>query len=152
MIEALASCAWRWTAILMDCRLSGTEALLPNPFPLSSTTMAAEKMTMGSTRRWFGAAIMAFGVWFEPSIAQSPATSPGRVIIPSLASATRPADLGFEGVECERTLNGQKMECTFQQVFLTTSAVAPDNLPDHDQPLCEDLRSRSRSPKSMGEP
>ena len=88
--------------------------------------MTAEKMTMGSTRRWFGAAIMAFGVWSEPSVAQSPATSSGRVIIPFLASVTRPAELGFEGVECERTPNGQRMECTFQQVFLTTSAVAPD--------------------------
>jgi hypothetical protein len=88
--------------------------------------MAAEKMTMASTTRIVGAAILAFGVWHEPSIAQSPAASPGRVIIPFLASANRPADLEFEGVECERDPKGKRMECTFQQVFLTTSAIVPE--------------------------
>ena len=48
------------------------------------------------------------------------------MIIPFLASANRPADLEFEGVECERDLNGKRMECTFQQVFLTTSAIVPE--------------------------
>ena len=81
---------------------------------------------MVSAPRVFGAAILAFGVWYAPSGAQSPATSPGRVIIPFLASATRPADLEFEGVECERDLNGKRMACTFQQVFLTTSGIVPD--------------------------
>src|SRR5688572_28406869 len=88
--------------------------------------MGAEKMAMVSTMRIFGAAMLAFGVWCEPSVAQSPATSPGRVIIPFLASVNRPADLEFEGVECERDANGKQMECTFQQVFLTTSAIVPD--------------------------
>jgi hypothetical protein len=88
--------------------------------------MAAEKMAMVSTKRILGAAILAFGVWHEPSVAQSPATSPARVIIPFLASATRPADLEFEGVDCERELNGKRMACTFQQVFLTTSEIVPD--------------------------
>jgi len=88
--------------------------------------MAADKMTMVSTTRIVGAAMLAFGVWSEPSVAQSPATSPGRVIIPFLANVNRPADLEFEGVECERDVNGKRMECTFQQVFLTTSEIVPD--------------------------
>jgi hypothetical protein len=78
------------------------------------------------TKRMLGAAILAFGGWHQPSLAQSPALAPGRVIIPFLASATRPADLEFEGAECERNPIGNRMECTFQQVFLTTSAVVPD--------------------------
>ena len=93
---------------------------------LSPPAMAAEKMTMVSTKRVVGAAIMAFGVWSRPSGAQSPAPAQERVIIPFLASVTRPADLEFEGVECERVPNGTKMECAFQQVFLTTSAIVPD--------------------------
>src|SRR5262245_50147475 len=93
---------------------------------LSPTAIAAEKMAMVSTKRVVGAAIMAFGVWSEPSGAQPPTPSPERVLIPFLASVTRPADLEFEGVECERAPNGTKMECAFQQVFLTTSAIVPD--------------------------
>jgi hypothetical protein len=72
------------------------------------------------------AAILAFAVWHQPSLAQSPAPPPRRVIIPFLANATRPADLEFEGAECERNPAGNRMECTFQQVFLTTSAIVPD--------------------------
>jgi hypothetical protein len=88
--------------------------------------MAAEKMAMVSTKHVVGAAIMALGVWSPRPAAQSPATSPERVIIPFLANATRKEDLEFEGVECERIPNGTRMECTFQQVFLTMSAVVPD--------------------------
>lgn len=88
--------------------------------------MAAEKMAMVSTKRVVGAAMMALGVWSESSVAQSPATSLGRVVIPFLASATKPSDLEFEGAECERTPNGTALECTFQQVFLTTSPIVPD--------------------------
>jgi hypothetical protein len=72
------------------------------------------------------AAILAFGVWHQPPFAQSPAPSPRRVIIPFLANATRPEDLEFEGAECDRDAAGNRMECTFQQVFLTTSAIVPD--------------------------
>jgi hypothetical protein len=56
--------------------------------------------------------------------ATSPA--PSHVVIPFLANATKPADLDFEGGECELDTSGNAMMCTFQQVFLTTSAVAPD--------------------------
>src|SRR6266581_842092 len=52
--------------------------------------------------------------------------SPSHVVIPFLANATKPTDLDFEGGECELAANGNRMSCTFQQVFLTTSAVAPD--------------------------
>jgi hypothetical protein len=55
---------------------------------------------------------------------QAPLTS--HVVIPFLANAARPADLDFEGGECERQASGNTMTCTFQQVFLTTSLVAPD--------------------------
>jgi hypothetical protein len=47
------------------------------------------------------------------------------VLIPFLANATKPADLEFEGAECEVDKTGNTMECEFQQVFLTTTAVAP---------------------------
>jgi hypothetical protein len=52
--------------------------------------------------------------------------SPSHIVIPFLANATTPADLDFEGGECELDAAGGTMECTFQQVFLTTSAMAPD--------------------------
>lgn len=47
------------------------------------------------------------------------------VVIPFLASS-KASDLEFEGAECELAGNGNTMACTFQQVFLTLSAVAPD--------------------------
>ena len=45
--------------------------------------------------------------------------------IPFLANATKPADLGFEGGECDVDKTGNTMECQFQQVMLTTSDFAP---------------------------
>jgi hypothetical protein len=48
------------------------------------------------------------------------------ITIPFLANATRPADLDFEGGECDIDQSGNTMECQFQQVFLTTSDLAPD--------------------------
>ena len=58
---------------------------------------------------------------------QSGPTSPARprVVIPFLASVEKPADLGFEGAECDVDAGGKRMTCEFQQVFLTTSTVAP---------------------------
>jgi hypothetical protein len=47
------------------------------------------------------------------------------IVIPFLANATRPADLDFEGGECDVDRAGNTMECRFQQVLLTTSSVAP---------------------------
>ena len=47
------------------------------------------------------------------------------ITIPFLASATRPADLSFEGGECDIDRAGNTMACEFQQVFFTTSDVAP---------------------------
>jgi hypothetical protein len=58
--------------------------------------------------------------------AQGAARTPSHVVIPFLANATMPADLDFEGGECELDAGSHTMDCTFQQVFLTTSAVAPD--------------------------
>jgi hypothetical protein len=70
---------------------------------------------------------LAFSVWRQTSLAQSAASpSPSHVVIPFLANATKPADLDFEGGECELDASGARMACTFQQVFLTTSGVAPD--------------------------
>jgi hypothetical protein len=51
-------------------------------------------------------------------------TPSSHVVIPFLASATRPDDLAFEGAECEVDGAGTTMDCEFQQVFLTTSDVA----------------------------
>jgi hypothetical protein len=48
------------------------------------------------------------------------------VSVPFLASATRPSALEFEGAECDVDRSGRAMTCRFQQLFLTTSPVAPD--------------------------
>jgi hypothetical protein len=58
----------------------------------------------------------------QQAVVQAP---PSHIVIPFLANATRPADLEFEGGECEIDKTGNTMECEFQQIFLTTSAVAP---------------------------
>jgi hypothetical protein len=64
----------------------------------------------------------------QPSLAQTtgaPAQTT-HVTIPFLANATKPADLDFQGGECERDAAGTTLACVFQQVFLTTSPLAPD--------------------------
>ena len=53
-------------------------------------------------------------------------TPPSHVVIPFLADPSKPAALEFEGGECDLNAAGNSMECTLQQVFLTTSGVAPD--------------------------
>jgi hypothetical protein len=58
--------------------------------------------------------------------AQAGAPSSSHVVIPLLANATKPADLDFQGGECELDATRTTMECVFQQAFLTTSSVAPD--------------------------
>jgi hypothetical protein len=71
--------------------------------------------------------MLAFSIWRQTPLAQiaSPA-SPSHVVIPFLANATKPMDLDFEGAECELDTSRDRMTCIFQQVFLTTSPVAPD--------------------------
>jgi hypothetical protein len=57
------------------------------------------------------------------------AQSSSHIVIPFLANASKPADLDFQGGECDvdsSDASGNTMECTFQQVFLTTTGVAPD--------------------------
>jgi hypothetical protein len=71
-------------------------------------------------------ASLAVAVW-HPLLAQTATpASPSHVVIPFLANMTKPADLDFEGGECDVDASGDRMACTFQQVFLTTSAAAPD--------------------------
>src|ERR1700730_2127167 len=71
--------------------------------------------------------MLAFGVGRQTSFAQiATSAAPSHVVIPFLANATKPTDLDFEGGECELDTSGNRMTCTFQQVFLTTSSVAPD--------------------------
>lgn len=72
------------------------------------------------------AAILAAELWRQDLLAQPPGGSASHVVIPFLANATKPADLEFEGAECERDASAATMDCAFQQVFLTTSPVAPD--------------------------
>jgi hypothetical protein len=48
------------------------------------------------------------------------------VTIPFLANASKPADLEYEGAECDIDADGSRMTCAFQQLFLTTSSLAPD--------------------------
>jgi hypothetical protein len=64
----------------------------------------------------------------QRSIAQTASASAQstHVTIPFLANATKPADLDFQGGECERDAGGTTLACVFQQVFLTTSPLAPD--------------------------
>ena len=71
--------------------------------------------------------MLTFSVWRQTPLAQiATSASPSHVVIPFLANATKSTDLDFEGGECELDASGNVMACTFQQVFLTTSAVAPD--------------------------
>ena len=51
-------------------------------------------------------------------------TPSSHIVIPFLASTTKPDDLGFEGAECDVDAAASRMNCEFQQVFLTTSDVA----------------------------
>jgi hypothetical protein len=88
-------------------------------------------MIAGFTRRtltFVAITMLGFGLWRGTPLAQvaTTSTSPSHVVIPFLASATKPMDLDFEGGECELSTGGDTMACTFQQVFLTTSALAPD--------------------------
>lgn len=88
-------------------------------------------MAIVFARRIFTAAALvtlALSVWPRTSLAQVATTSssPSHVVIPFLANATKLKDLDFEGGECELDAGGNRMQCVFQQVFLTTSAVAPD--------------------------
>jgi hypothetical protein len=77
----------------------------------------------------FALAMLVFGVGLphgpQAQIAAG-RPSPSHVVIPFLANATKPADLDFQGGECERDASGNRMDCVFQQVFLTTSDLAPD--------------------------
>jgi hypothetical protein len=88
-------------------------------------------MTIVFARRAFVAATLAFvvsGICRQSLLAQvaNRSAAPSHVVIPFLANATTPTDLDFEGGECELDAKGNSMACTFQQVFLTTSDVAPD--------------------------
>lgn len=58
--------------------------------------------------------------------AQTLRPSQDHVIIPFLANASKPTDLEFEGAECDIEAGGSRMTCAFQQLFLTTSPIAPD--------------------------
>jgi len=69
---------------------------------------------------------VAFSLSPEATAGQAVAVSSSHVVIPFLANATKPTDLGFEGGECELDASRNRMDCTFQQVFLTTTSAAPD--------------------------
>jgi hypothetical protein len=59
-----------------------------------------------------------------PALAQSVAVQPpvpNRVVVAALANANSPSDLDFQGGECEIDSTGTRMDCGFQQVFLTIS-------------------------------
>jgi hypothetical protein len=73
-------------------------------------------------------ALTTVGLGGQSSLAQTPARppSPSHVVIPFLANAIKLTDLEFEGGECDVDASGTSMACAFQQVFLTTSQVAPD--------------------------
>jgi hypothetical protein len=60
----------------------------------------------------------------QPSAGVQPPASK-RVVIASLANASNPSDLDFQGGECEIDAAGTGMDCGFQQVFLTISPLDP---------------------------
>ena len=60
------------------------------------------------------------------ALAPHAAAAQQHISVPFLASATRPSALEFEGAECDVDPSGRAMTCRFQQLFLTTSPVAPD--------------------------
>src|SRR6476469_3392068 len=68
-------------------------------------------------------ALLVFAITGRSTHAQAPGS---HVVIPFLANETRPAALEFEGGECDVAAGGGAMTCTFQQVFLTVSDVAPE--------------------------
>jgi hypothetical protein len=70
------------------------------------------------------AAALLLGAGAETATAQAPSGS--HVTIPFLANASKPADLEFEAAECELNATRDGMTCAFQQLFLTTSDIAPD--------------------------
>jgi len=71
------------------------------------------------------ATAVAATIWEQSPSAQAPAPR-SHITIPFLASATKPNDLEFEGAECDVDASGARMTCAFQQLFLTTSPMAPD--------------------------
>jgi hypothetical protein len=71
-------------------------------------------------------AVVAATLSAQSPLAQTPSTPRAHVTIPFLANATKPSALEFEGAECDLDASGDRMSCVFQQVFLTTSALAPD--------------------------
>jgi len=71
-------------------------------------------------------AAIAATIWAQSPTAQIAGPTQNHVTIPFLANASKPSDLEFEGAECEIGAGGSRMTCAFQQLFLTTSPVAPD--------------------------
>lgn len=65
-------------------------------------------------------------VLLSPGVSVQRGASSSHVFIPFLANATKPSALDFEGGECDIDSTGNRMECHFQQVLLTTSDLAPD--------------------------
>jgi hypothetical protein len=74
-------------------------------------------------RRSLAVTALAFTIC-TPTHAQNP--PPSHIVIPFLASATKPSALEFEGAECEMGRTGTTLRCEFEQVFFTTSDLAPD--------------------------
>jgi hypothetical protein len=76
-----------------------------------------------SRRRSLVVTAIAFAIC-TPAHAQNPL--PSHIAIPFLANAAKPAALEFEGAECEMNGGGTTLRCEFEQLFFTTSDVAPD--------------------------
>ena len=74
-----------------------------------------------------GAGLLLLGVVTSAPVHGQPTRGrlTSQITIPFLASATRPADLSFEGGECDIDQAGNTMTCRFQQLFFTTSDFAP---------------------------
>jgi hypothetical protein len=85
-------------------------------------------VTSASGRAFIAAAFVVAAATFgaKAPVAQTSTAQRSRITIPFLANATKPTSLEFEGAECDVDPSGNRMTCAFQQLFMTTSPVAPD--------------------------
>ena len=126
----------------------GRQAARRRTSPLHSQTMGAAKKTMVSTRRIFGAAMLALACGMSRRRITSHFSGRDHPLPRKCKQAGGP---GIRRRRVRAQLNGSRMECTFQQVFLTTSAIVPETCLITTN-RSRDLRPRSRLCKSMGEP
>jgi hypothetical protein len=112
--------------VSIDERMTTSEWRYPMPKRASRDAPDTMRAMTRLTRLCLASLFLAAGHW--PAFGQvtrAPGTR-SHVVIPFLANSTKPAALEFEGGECDLDSAGTRMDCIFQQLFLTTSDAAPD--------------------------